>query len=105
MASHVLIDVRKSKLGTIVEICSMSPVFRGNKKERMRAMKHYEGIMSIGNLELKGLAIEESPNSLLVMAKKKIYVPEKKLILVEQATEQESMFLMSVTKNKGGLDV
>ena len=42
-------------------------------------MKNYEGIMSIGNMELKDLVIEESPNSLIVTAKKKIYVPEKKI--------------------------
>lgn len=33
-------------------------------------MKGFEGIMSIGNVDLKGLVIEESPNSLIVTAKK-----------------------------------
>lgn len=66
-------------------------------------MKNYEGIMSIGNMDLKGLVIEESPNSLIVTAKKKIYVPEKKIILMDQMTEQESQFLTGVSKNKGGL--
>lgn len=65
-------------------------------------MKNYEGIMSIGNMELKDLVIEESPNSLIVTAKKKIYVPEKKIILMNQMTEQESEFFMSADKNKGG---
>lgn len=65
-------------------------------------MKNYKGIMSIGNMDLKGLVIEESPNSLVVTAKKKIYVPEKKIILMDQVTEQESRFLMGVSKNKGG---
>lgn len=68
-------------------------------------MKNYEGIMSIGNVDLKDLVIEESPKSLIVMAKKKIYVPEKKIILMDQVTEQESRFLMGVSKNKGGLIV
>ena len=68
-------------------------------------MKNYEGIMSIGNMELKDLVIEESPNSLIVMAKKKIYVPEKKIILMDQMSEQESRFLAGVSKNKGGLIV
>ena len=77
-------------------------VFRDNKTERMRMMKNYKGIMSIGNMDLKGLVIEESPNSLVVTAKKKIYVPEKKIILMDQVTEQESRFLMGVSKNKGG---
>lgn len=65
-------------------------------------MKNYKGIMSIGNVDLKDLVIEESPNSLIVTAKKKIYVPEKKIILMDQVTKQESRFLMSVSKNKGG---
>lgn len=68
-------------------------------------MKNYEGIMSIGNVDLKGLVIEESPNSLIITAKKKIYVPEKKIILMDQVTEQESRFLTGVSKNKGGLIV
>lgn len=68
-------------------------------------MKNYEGIMSIGNMELKDLAIEESPNSLIVTEKKKIYVPEKKIILMDQMSEQESRFLAGVSKNKGGLIV
>ena len=80
-------------------------VFRDNKTERMRTMKNYEGIMSIGNMDLKDLVVEESPNSLIVTAKKKIYVPEKKIILMDQMTEQESRFLMGVSKNKGGLIV
>lgn len=66
-------------------------------------MKTYEEIMSIGNVNLKGLVIEESPNSMIVTAKKKIYVPEKKIILIDQMTEQESQFLMGVKKIRGGL--
>ena len=80
-------------------------VFRDKKAERMRAMKGLEGIMSIGNIDLKGLVIEESPNSLIVTAKKKIYVPEKKIILMDQMTERESELFMGVSKNKGGLIV
>ena len=68
-------------------------------------MKNYEEIMSIGNVDLKGLVIEESPNSLIVTAKKKIYFPEKKIIIMDQVTEQESRFLTGVRKNKGGLIV
>lgn len=56
-------------------------------------------------MELKDLVIEESPNSLIVTAKKKIYVPEKKIILMDQMSEQESRFLAGVSKNKGGLIV
>jgi hypothetical protein len=71
----------------------------------MRAMKGLEGIMSIGNIDLKGLVIEESPNSLIVTAKKKIYVPEKKIILMDQMTERESDLFIRIGKNKGGLNV
>ena len=80
-------------------------VFRDTKTERVRMMNNYEGIVSIGNMDLKDLAIEESPNSLIVTEKKKIYVPEKKIILMDQVTEQESRFLMGLSKNKGGLIV
>ena len=68
-------------------------------------MKGFEGIMSIGNVDLKGLVIEESPNSLIVTAKKKIYMPERKIILMDQMTERESELFMGVSKNKGGLIV
>lgn len=68
-------------------------------------MKGFEGIMSIGNFDLKGLVIEESPNSLIVTAKKQICVPEKKIILMDQMTEHESELFMGVSKNKGGLIV
>ena len=68
-------------------------------------MKTFEEIMSIGNVKLKGLVIEESPKSLIVTAKEKIYVPEKKIILMDQMTEQESQLLMGVNKIKGGLIV
>lgn len=80
-------------------------VFRDNKTERMRMMKGFEGIMNSGNVDLKGLVIEESPNSLIVTAKKKIYVPEKKIILMDQMTEHKSELFMGVSKNKGGLIV
>lgn len=51
-------------------------VFRDNKTKRMRTMKN-----------MKNLVIEEPPNSLIVTANKKIYVPEKKIILMDQVTE------------------
>lgn len=68
-------------------------------------MKNFEGIVSIGNVDLKDLVIEESPNSLIVTAKKKIIVPEKTIILMDQMTEQESRLLIGLSKNKGGLVV
>lgn len=80
-------------------------VLRNDKTERMRTMKDFEGIMSIGNVDLKGLVIEESPSSLIVTAKKKIYVPEKKVIIMDQMTEHESELFIGVSKNKGALIV
>ena len=80
-------------------------VFRDNKTERMRTMMGFEGIMSVGYFDLKGLVVEESPNSLIATAKKKIYVPEKKSILMDQMTEHESELFMEVCKHKGGLIV
>lgn len=68
-------------------------------------MKGFEEIMSIGSMNLKGLVIEESPNLLLIKEKKKVYVPERKIILMGQVPEQKSRFLMSVTNNKGVLIV
>ena len=68
-------------------------------------MKGFEEIMNIGNFDLKGLVIEKSPRSLIVTAKKKIYVPEKKIILMDRMTEHESELFMGVSKNKGGLIV
>lgn len=66
-------------------------------------MKTFEEIMSIGNVDLKGLVVEESPNSLIVTAKKKIYVPEKRIILMDQMTEQETQFAINTVKKKGGI--
>lgn len=66
-------------------------------------MKNYKGTISIGNVNLKDLVIGKSPNSLIVTAKKESYVPENKIILTDQVNKQESRFLMSESKNKGGL--
>ena len=66
-------------------------------------MKNYKEIMSIGNVDPKGLVIEKSPNSLIVTEKKKIYVPEKKIILMDQMTEQETQFAINTVKKKGGI--
>lgn len=75
------------------------------QRQQDRKEENYEGIISIGNVDLKDLVIEESPNSLIVTAKQKIYVPEKKIILMDQMIEQESRFFIGVSKNKGGLIV
>lgn len=41
-------------------------------------MKGFEEIMGIGNIDLKGVVIEESSTSLIAAARKKIYVPVKR---------------------------
>ena len=95
----------RSKHERSVEILPGSSVFRDNKTERMRTMRTFNEIMGVGNADLKGLIMEKLPDSPIVTAKKKLYVPERKLILMDQLTEQESRFLMGVSKNKGGLIV
>ncbi len=95
------IAVVNIKLGENKRSC----IFRDNKTERMRLMKNYEEIMNILNEDLKGLVIEESSNSLIVTARKKIYIPEKKIILMDQMTEHGSQFLIDAYKSKGGLIV
>lgn len=76
-------------------------VTRDNKTERMRTMKSFEEIMGVADIDLKGLVIEQQPDSLIVTAKKKIYVPEKKVVLLDEMSEQKVRFFEGV--NKGGL--
>ena len=52
-------------------------------------MRTFNEIMGVGNADLKGLIMEKLPDSPIVTAKKKLYVPERKLILMDQLTEQE----------------
>ena len=68
-------------------------------------MKSFEEIMSVGNVDLMGLVIEESPSSLIVAAKKKFNVSEKKIIFMDQMTERESGLFVGVSNNKEGLIV
>lgn len=63
-------------------------------------MKSFEEIMSVGNINLMGLVIEESPSSLIVAAKKNFYVSEKKSILMDQMTERESELFVGVSKKR-----
>lgn len=58
----------------------------------MKIYEVYEEIKNIGDVDLKNLIIDETSNSLIITAKKKIYVPEKKIILMNQMTEQDSRF-------------
>ena len=66
-------------------------------------MKGFEGIMSIGNVDLKGLIIEESPNSLIVTAKKKVYVPDRGIILRDQMRSASLSSSWKSAKIRGGL--
>ena len=68
-------------------------------------MKNFENFMHTENVQLKSLVIEETPGSLLVMAKKKIFVPEKKFVLMDHMNEQETQFFLKETQHKGGLIV
>lgn len=68
-------------------------------------MKIFDEIMSIWNIDLKGLVIEYFPNSLFITVRKTIHVHEKKIILMDNMTEQESDLFRGVSKNKGGLIV
>lgn len=68
-------------------------------------MKRFEDLNALKNLDLKGLVIEESPDSLLVTARKTLYVPEKKIILTNQMTERETQFIKETFHVKGGLIV
>ncbi len=80
-------------------------VLRDSQTERMREMKTFEKNLNTGNVDLRGLVIEEIPNSLLVTAKKELYVPEKKIILLDEITEREAKLLMGATNHMGGLIV
>ena len=100
------IQKQKNKKGTAPgRKCRVAPNTEMTTAERMRKMKGFEDIKCIGNGALKGLVMEESPNSLLIAARKKIYVPEKRIVLMDQITEQEALFIKNAAKHKGGLIV
>ena len=97
---------QKNKKGTAPgRKCRVVPHTEMTTAERMRKMKGFEDIKFIGNVALKGLVMEESPNSLLIAARKKIYVPEKRIVLMDQITEQEALFIKNAATHKGGLIV
>lgn len=65
-------------------------------------MRTFNEIMGVGNADLKGLIMEKLPDFPIVTAKKKLYVPERKLILMDQLTEQESRRFMGGNRDQGG---
>ena len=54
--------------------------------------------LKTGKEEFRGLIVEQSPDSLLVTARKEFYVPEKKIVLLGQASEEE----VRILKNSAG---
>lgn len=82
-----------------------APYTETTKAERTRKMNDFKKIMDTSNVNLKGLIVEKSPNSPLITTRREMYVPEKKIILMDQISEQESQFIKSITKSKGGLIV
>lgn len=66
-------------------------------------MKGLTEIIGIEKLALQGVILEKSSHSPLVIAKKEIYLPEKKIIRTGQAPEQEALFVRGAAANMGGL--
>ena len=81
------------------------PSFLDNVTERMRIVEGIKRIMNIEDANLNGLIIEETSESQLLLAKKKLYIPEKKIVLLDCVSELESQLLWGVTKGKGDLTV
>ena len=52
------------------------------------------------NLNLEGYTVQASSDSLLVTAKKTFYVPEKKIVLLDQMNEHESQLLAAITDDR-----
>ena len=53
---------------------------------------------------MKGWTIEGTNDSPILVAKKEIYMPEKKIILLDEANENEIALVSNIT-NKGGIIV
>lgn len=85
------------------DIYLATPYSETTKVERKGKMKSFEERMNLGNIDFKGMVIDELPDSLLVIANQKIHILEKRIILMNQVSKQESQFLMSIAETKGGL--
>lgn len=101
----VLVYSSRNKKGRCLEKTKEAPYTETTTAERTRKMNDFEKIMDTRNVNLKGLIVEKSPNSLLITARREFYVPEKRIILMDQISEQESQLSKSITKSKGGLIV
>ncbi len=99
------IKEQKKKQFANAEIPKTDAYTESDTAERMRQMKNFDDIKHIEKMLLKGLTVEESKDSLIITAKKEIYVPEKRIVLMDQITEREAIFLKSITENKGGFIV
>ena len=68
-------------------------------------MKRTNIILSSIEPNLSHFLVEESPGSLILTAKKQIYIPGRKIVLTSQATEQEARILNYTCNYKGGIIV
>lgn len=70
----------------------------------LRIEDHKEGHTMFMNENeiMKGWTIEGTNDSAILVAKKEIYMPEKKIILLDEANENEIALVSNIT-NKGGI--
>lgn len=54
------------------------------------------------NFLLQGVSICEPNDSLIAIAKKEMFIPEKKIVLLDEMTEEESVMFQSLGAYKGG---
>ena len=85
-----------------MEICDAAPYTETTKAERM---KNFEAAAVFANTNTQNLCMEKPAGLLLTVAKSEICIPEKRVILVGEMTEQEALFLKPIIQNQGGLIV
>ncbi|WP_434309858.1 hypothetical protein [Hominifimenecus sp. rT4P-3] len=54
------------------------------------------------NLFQQGVSICEPKDSLIAIAKKELFLPEKKIVLLDEMTEEETVMFKSLGAYKGG---
>lgn len=67
-------------------------IIKVTKQRRMLFMLNFTQINAT-NDALRGISVQENEDSLLVVAKKEIIVPEKRIVLLDQVTEEEARLL------------
>lgn len=88
-----------------MEICDAAPYTETTKAERMKKMKNFEAAAVFANANPQNLCMEKPAGLLLTVAKSEICIPEKRVILAGEMTEQEALFLKPIIQNQGGLIV